>query len=171
MGLAWAVGWGACGLLIGVTSVLFPGLPGWDAFFRIFDAPLPALGMIGFFGGALFSIVLGVAGRNRRLHELSLRRFTAWGAAAGFLLSLVPAAFVVLGLGTFNPSVVPTVWHLTAIIAVPLTLLGAASAAGTLVIARKFEQGESLGASDAAQVQAPAIHVKARPRDRDRTSP
>jgi len=170
MGLTWAVGWGLFGLLIGVTSLLFPGIPGWDTFFRIFDAPLPALGMVGFVAGALFSVVLGVVGHDRNFHELSLRRFTAWGAVGGFLLSLVPAAFVVLGLGTFNPNVVPTVWHLTGIIAVPLTLLGAASAAGTLLIARRFERGQSLGARDDALLQAPASHVKAAPRDRDRTS-
>jgi hypothetical protein len=126
--------------------------------------------MVGFVGGALFSVVLGIVGRDRKFHELSLRQFTAWGALGGLLLSLVPAAFVVLGLGTFNPNVVPSVWHLTAIIGVPLTLLGAASAAATLLIARKFERHQALGARDNALLQTPAIHVKATPRDRDRTS-
>ncbi len=170
MGLAWAVGWGLFGLLIGVTSILFPGLPGWDVFFRIFDAPLPALGMVGFVGGALFSVVLGVAGRDRSFHQLSLPRFTACGATGGFLLSLVPAAFVVLGLGTFNPDVVASVWRLTGIIAVPLTLLGAASAAGTLLIARRLERAQSPGGRDDALLHAPAVQVKATPQDRDRTS-
>lgn len=82
MGLAWAAGWAVFGVLIGVTSVLLPGLP-WDAFFKVFDAPLPALAIPGFLGGALFSIVLGIAGRRLRFDELSLPRFAAWGRWAG----------------------------------------------------------------------------------------
>ena len=71
MGLCWAAGWPIGGVLIGVTSNLLPGLP-WDAFFEVFDAPLPALAIPGFFGGALFSIVLGIAGRRRRFSEMSV---------------------------------------------------------------------------------------------------
>ncbi|MDH4348941.1 MAG: hypothetical protein OEW17_09055, partial [Gemmatimonadota bacterium] len=89
MGLTWALAWALVGLLIGVTSNLLPGLP-WDAFFEVFDAPLPALAIPGFVGGALFSMVLGIAGRRRRFAELSLPRFAAWGAVGGLLLSLVP---------------------------------------------------------------------------------
>ena len=63
MGLVWAVGWALAGLLIGVASMLLPGLP-WDSFFQVFDAPLPALAIPGFFAGAFFSVVLGIAGRR-----------------------------------------------------------------------------------------------------------
>lgn len=52
-GLTWALGWAVAGVLIGVTSRLLPGLP-WDAFFRVFDAPLPALAIPGFFAGVFF---------------------------------------------------------------------------------------------------------------------
>ena len=57
MGLTWAVAWALFGLLIGVSSVLLPFLP-WERFFDVFDAPLPALGVPGFVGGVIFSIVL-----------------------------------------------------------------------------------------------------------------
>ena len=77
MGLTWAVGWAITGVLVGVASLLLPNLP-WDAFFAVFDAPLPALAIPGFVGGAIFSMVLGVVGRRRRFHELSLPRFAAW---------------------------------------------------------------------------------------------
>jgi hypothetical protein len=53
-GLIWAAGWALVGLLIGLTSMLVPGLP-WDSLFAVFDAPLPALAVQGFFGGAIFS--------------------------------------------------------------------------------------------------------------------
>ena len=138
MGLTWAIGWAGVGLLIGVTSKLFPGLPWWDAFFRVFDAPLPALALPGFFGGVLFSTVLRIAGRDRRFDELSLPRFTAWGAAGGILLSLLPAAMVAIGLASTEGSS-RGIWEFTAAIIAPLTILGAGSAAGTLLLARRAE--------------------------------
>jgi hypothetical protein len=139
MGLTWAAGWAVAGLLIGVTSLLLPGLP-WDAFFAVFDAPLPALAVPGFFGGALFSLVLGVAGRNRRFDDLSLPRFGVWGAAGGLLLSLLPATLVVLGLATPAPGL--NVWLSTAVISGPLVLLSAISATGTLALARRAAKAE-----------------------------
>ncbi len=147
MGLTWAIGWALFGLLIGVASKLFPGLPWWDAFFAFFDAPLPALAIPGFVGGALFSVVLGIAGRRRRFDELSLPRFTLWGAVGGLLLSLVPVSMVALGLATLSPQG-GGLWQLTALIAGPLTLLCAASASGSLVLARRSEDRALLAAAD-----------------------
>jgi hypothetical protein len=146
MGLTWAAGWAAFGILIGVTSKLLPGLPWWDAFFAVFDAPLPAFAVPGFVGGAIFSVVLGVAGRHRRFHELSLRRFTAWGALGGLMLSLVPATLVAVGLGTPRGGWVG-LWQFTGAIIGPLTILSAASAAGSLMLARKAEDARSLDAA------------------------
>ena len=144
-GLTWALGWAVGGVLIGVSSLLLPWLP-WEGFFRIFDAPLPALAVPGFFGGMLFSVVLGIAGRNKRFDELSVPRFAAWGAAGGLLLSLLPAALVLLGLASVEGGSLG-IWQLTAVIAAPLTLLSAASAAGSLLLARKSE-GKGLPPGD-----------------------
>ena len=141
MGLTWALAWALVGVLIGVISNLLPGLP-WDAFFEVFDAPLPALAIPGFVGGALFSLVLGIAGRRRKFAELSLPRFAAWGALGGLLLSLVPAALVGAGLATLGSGALG-LWQLTAVIGVPLILLSAASATGTLALARMAEGGAS----------------------------
>ena len=144
MGLTWAVGWALVGLLVGIASKLLPFLP-WDAFFRVFDAPLPALAIPGFIGGALFSIVLGIAGRRRLLHELSLVQIGLWGALGGALLSLIPAAMAGLGLATVNESEW-TVWRLTATIGVPLTVLSALSASVSLALARKANDNERISA-------------------------
>ena len=76
VGLTWAVAWAFVGLLIGLASNLLPGLP-WNAFFDVFDAPLPALAIPGFLGGAFFSLVLGIAERRRRFDQLSVLRFAA----------------------------------------------------------------------------------------------
>jgi hypothetical protein len=150
MGLTWAAGWAVVGVLIGVTSILLPGLP-WDAFFEVFDAPLPALAVPGFFGGVFFSAVLGIAARRRRFDQLSLPQFAAWGAVGGVLLSLFPAALVVVGLATPAPGL--DLWLLTATISGPLALLSAVSASGSLALARMGEDRELLSTgADAAQL-------------------
>lgn len=149
MALTWAVAWALVGLLIGVSSRLLPGLP-WDHFFEVFDAPLPALAIPGFIGGALFSAVLGIAARRRRFDELSLPRFAAWGALGGVLLSLIPAALAVVGLLSVQGGELG-LWQLTAVIAGPLVLLSAASASGSLLLARKAESRDALeGVEDVA---------------------
>jgi hypothetical protein len=132
-GLTWAVAWAVGGILIGVSSIVFPGRL-WDIFFSIFDAPLPALAIPGFFGGVLFSIVLGIAARHRRFEELSLPRFAALGAVGGILLCILPALMLggVGGSGT-------NLWYASMVIGGPFTLLGAASASGSLLLARAAE--------------------------------
>jgi hypothetical protein len=129
--------------------MVLPFLP-WEAFFEIFDAPLPALAIPGFIGGALFSVVLGIAGRRRRFDQLSLPKFALWGAAGGVLLSLIPAALVTVGLATASPDSAG-LWQLTVVASAPLALLSAASAAGSLALARRSSDralgktGEDLG--------------------------
>lgn len=180
MGVAWAAAWALGGMLIGVTSILFPGRL-WDRVFALFDAPLPALAVPGFVGGAIFSVVLGIAGRRRRFDQLSLPRFAAWGAAGGLLLSLVPAGMATIGLATFN--VDP--WRFTATIAGPLIVLSALSAAGSLALARRGanrdRQGGQSHPGDARAIGADApdliggasssvdAPLGAPPRERERT--
>jgi ABC-type dipeptide/oligopeptide/nickel transport system permease component len=148
MGLTWAIGWGLAGLLIGVASILLPGLP-WDRFFEVFDAPLPALAVPGFFGGVFFSMVLGIAGRRRRFRELSLPVFAAWGALGGLLLSLFPAVLVGVGLAS-TEGADRSLWQGIAVIIAPFILLGAVSAAVTLMLARAGERRELSADAEAA---------------------
>jgi hypothetical protein len=130
MGLTWAVGWAIFGLFIGV-GMRFVGLPmGW--FVAVFDSPLPALGVPGFFSGAVFSLVLGVAARRRRFDQLSLPLFAGLGALGGLLLSLIPAG----ALAVQQPGVL-------AVISGTLTVLSAGSATGTLLLARMAEGDSS----------------------------
>ena len=147
MGLTWAAGWAVFGLLIGVASILLPGLP-WDAFFRVFDAPLPALAVPGFFGGVLFSLVLGIAARRRSFEQLSVARFAAWGALGGLLLCLLPHALVAVGLATVASG--GDLWRATAVIAGPFILLSAVSASGSLLLARTAEDRPPLPDSEDA---------------------
>ena len=146
MGLTWAAGWAVFGLLIGVTSKITPFLP-WDSFFEVFDAPLPALAVPGFFGGVLFSIVLGIAARDRKFDELSVKRFAAWGAVGGLLLALLPGFLVAVGLARLATEGA-SLGKLTAIISLPLVALGAASASGSLILARKARKQDELEAGN-----------------------
>lgn len=136
MGLLWGLTWGVGGLGIGVTSVLTPFLP-WDAFFRVFDAPLPALAVPGFIAGLVFSGVLRVAARKRPLAELSTRQFAVWGAIGGLLVALIPDLLVALGLGTVSETA-PPLWQLTAIIATPLVTLGSFTSSLAFQIAKRI---------------------------------
>ncbi len=136
MGLIWAAGWALVGVLIGLSWSL--GLP-MEWFVEVFDAPLPALAIPGFFSGAVFSTVLGIAGRRRRFDELSLPRFGAWGAVGGLLLGLFPSLVAV---STGAASVAAA-----AVIIGTLTLLSAVSASSSLALARMAEERELLDAS------------------------
>jgi hypothetical protein len=150
--LTWAAAWAVFGVLIGVASKLMPGLPWWDSFFEVFDAPLPAFAVPGFVGGVFFSMVLGIAGRRHRFRDLSLRRFAAWGALGGLLLILFPFALVAVGLASREGSSIGT-WQILATMGPPFILLSAASAAGSLKLARIGERRASLEASeDVAEV-------------------
>jgi hypothetical protein len=150
MGITWAIGWGMVGLLIGLVSVVTPFLP-WEVFFNVFDAPLLTLAIPGFFGGVLTSMVLGIAGRNRRFDQLSLPWLALVGALGGVLLAIFPAVLVTVGLATLNPNA-PGLLALTGTLGVPMALLGSASAAGTLVLARKAEGGTLQKPSDFASL-------------------
>ena len=149
MGVTWAFGWAIAGVSIGVASLLLPGLP-WDAFFDVFDAPLPAFAVPGFFAGVFFSVVLGIAARGRRLEELSLARVAAWGALGGLLLTAFPFALVAVGLASREGSSVGT-WQILAVITGPFVLLSAASASASVLLARRADRR---GPRNARQVEA-----------------
>lgn len=144
--MTWAIAWAIGGLLIGVSSLLLPFLP-WDGFFRVFDAPLPAMGVPGFFAGAIYAMIVGIVARRKRFHELSMRSVALWGAIGGALLAALPAMMVLTdtarvaeyGLG---------IWKHAAIIFTPVVLFSTASATGSLLIARRAQDRDLLESAD-----------------------
>jgi hypothetical protein len=130
MGLTWAVVWAPVAVLIG----LFVDPDG------SMDEMWPAIGAYsGFLGGVAFSVVLGIAARRRSLDELPLARVAAWGALAGLLVGVLP--FTIGEPATERP-----LWLLAGVVIGSITLVSAVSAAGSLALARRAEQRESLGA-------------------------
>ena len=135
MGLAWALGWAPIGALLG--SALWIVLDPPVGLMSVVEINAIAFGGLGFAGGALFSMVLRLAERRRRFDELTVGRFAAWGAIGGFLLGGL-AVFA----GFWGASGIPV---LGITVAVAATVLGSASAAGTLALARRAEDRELLG--------------------------
>jgi hypothetical protein len=131
MGLLWAVPWAIVAVLIGM--VVDPDGSMDEMWWVIGAYP-------GFLGGVLFSIVLAVAERHRSLSELSTRRFGAWGAHAGLVIGVLPFL-----LGT--PSAEIDVARLATVVIGSFTLMSAASAAGSLALARRGHAHTLLDAS------------------------
>ena len=76
MGVTWAAAWSAVGLV-----------PRWVLGFNA-DAPFPLVfGVLGFFAGITFSVLLLLTKGRRRFDQMSLPRFAGWGALGGLLLS------------------------------------------------------------------------------------
>lgn len=127
MGLTWAIAWAPIGLLIGFIV---------DRDGRM-DEPWIAVGAFpGFFAGVMFSILLGIVGRRHRFEDFSIRRFAAWGAGAGLAMSVLPFL-----MGSANPAL--PAWF-PAVVIGSITVLGSASAAASLALARKAER-QALG--------------------------
>lgn len=131
MGLTWAIGWAIVGggIMEGIV----------DPHGRILDMWPQTLAIPGFVGGVVFAGMLWMAEGRRRFDELSLPRFGALGALVGVMLGgLAVAAGAGSGVASF--------WLRTAVIVAPVTLLSAASATGSLALARKAQRHGALSA-------------------------
>ena len=139
MGLTWALGWGLVGGVLEFFANFIPAL-------NVVDMWIQSLAIPGFIAGAAFSVVLGVAGRGRAFGELSLPRFASWGATGGLLLGATLFLIRVANAG------LPASWLPTMVVLGTLTTLSAASAAGTLALARRGEASPALDGPSAPKV-------------------
>ncbi len=138
VGLTWAVGWTVVGLSVMMFADAFLG---FDA--SVVDLWIPVFAYPAFLSGVTFSTVLGIAGRRRRLDEMSLRRFAGWGALGGLL---VGGFIATMGTVAGFPG-----WGL--VIGSTVTMLCTGSAAGSLALARMAEERALLAATaDLAEV-------------------
>jgi hypothetical protein len=147
MGLVWGVIWGLVGGFVMEAIV--------DPHGRIGDMWPPFFAMLGFAGGALFSMMLWISEGRRRFDELSLPRLTGLGTLGGLLMGGYAAS-------QLNPTV--PLWVRAAVLISP-PLLCAASAYSTLVLARKA-QGLVGGPASAvaAEIELPEHDARRLPR-------
>jgi hypothetical protein len=148
-GLTFAVGVGVVGSLIGLAALVFGQASVDDLRF------VAKLSVVAFIVGVGFSGALALAARGRTFEKLSLRYVTALGAAGGFLYFLFIAAM--------NGARVWSVWAALGNLTI-LTVLGAGSAAGMLLLARKAKEalssGENMRSLGAGTPEAPLARRK-----------
>jgi hypothetical protein len=130
MGLAWAVVWAPIAVVIG--TIVDPDESMDEMWVAVGGYP-------GFLCGAVFSVVLNIAVRRRRLEELSLPRSGVLGALSGLLVGVLP--FV---LGT--PTKEHPLWLLGLVIIGSITLMSAVSAVVSVLLARMAKKRELRGA-------------------------
>ena len=129
MGIIWALGGALVGGLIeGILNIL----PGSDMWLGV-DMWPAALAIPAFLAGVAFSVVLVLAEGRRGFDELRLPRVALWGALGGVLLGGV------VGLPLVGLAV--------------LALTSAASAAGTLALARRGAPATSIGGESEQHVE------------------
>jgi len=135
MGLTWAVAWFGVGMIMLLGILLLTGETGADV-------PYPlGFGAFGFVAGVAFSGVLGLVDGNRRFDQMSLPRFAGWGAAGGFLLSVIFVSAVALLED-------PSFWGNLVVLGPVFAVAGAGTAAGSLALARSAEDQELLEAGE-----------------------
>jgi hypothetical protein len=120
IGLAWAAVWAPIGQLMG--TIWNPASSMDEMWVAVGAGP-------GFLCGVVFCAVLGMAVGPCRLDELPIPRTGAWGVVSGLFVGALPFT-----LGT--PSTDLPLWRLGAEIIGPVTLLSAASAVGSALLAR-----------------------------------
>lgn len=120
--IAWAVVWAPVAVLAGLMVDPDGSM----------DEMWVAIGAYpGFICGLLFSALLWIAHRHRRIEELSLPRAATWGAAAGLLVSLLP----LLAAEPTGAWGLPR-WLLAVVIIGAITLLSATSAVVSVALFR-----------------------------------
>ncbi len=136
MGLTWAAGWFGVGAIVLFLVGLAMGVP--VGLGLIVGGSLFYAGA-GFLGGAAFSVILGITEGRRRFDQMSLPRFTVWGAMGGGLLSILWVVTLLVAVGA-QPLALATAF------VVLVTLLGAGSAAASLALARRADDRDLLRA-------------------------
>src|SRR5687768_3771923 len=121
MGAIWGIIWGLVG------GFVMEGIV--DPHGEIGDMWPPFFAMLGFAGGMLFSVILWISEGRRRFDELSLPRLTGLGALGGLLMG---------GLATADLNAAAPFW-VRAVVLIAPPILCAASAASTLMLARRAQ--------------------------------
>lgn len=138
MGLTWAAGWMPIGAMCAFGLWLLGGIGPAEPLGLVWTYA-KLFGAFGLVGGGVFSAVLRLTEGRRRFDQLSLPRFATWGGIGGLVMGGLAILYGAGGPG-FDLE------H--AIVIGFATLLGTASAAGTLALARQGDDRELLSTSE-----------------------
>jgi hypothetical protein len=139
--LIWAVLWIPLGVAVGV--IWYARTPPYDLITDVNAPPQypPALPIVaqetlafmiwGAVVGIFFAVILLAAERRRTIHELSTRRFAAWGVVAALALPVV-----LIGIDWTQSDRVYIGWAIAALLILS-ALFGAACSVGMLQIAKR----------------------------------
>jgi hypothetical protein len=125
VGLAWALAWAPVAVVIGI-GIIDPDESMDEMWFVIGAYP-------GFLCGVIFSAVLAIVERGRRLDELPFSRIALLGAASGLSVGLVPFA---LG----EPTTTVPLWQLVGGFAGAVVLLSTLSAMASALVLRTLRR-------------------------------
>ena len=158
--LVWGAAWAPVGVVWGIASWLGLGSAPWWSMPLVWVVP-PAImwGTWGFVNGAAFAALLAAGEARRPLDELSPARAALWGALGGGampLLVLTLLTLVTRPIGVLTPGWMVSLLGAGAISAA----LGAASAAGTVTLARRAPD-PALAAAAAEDEDEPATPLPA----------
>jgi len=123
-GITWAAAWSVVGTILQGGLALFGIL-------RAPDLPTTPLvwGLMGFYGGSMFGVLLSLTEGRRTLEGLRIGRVAVWGALAGFAIPIV------YNLMRGDPNAISMISVLSsALIVAPLS---AASASGMTALAQR----------------------------------
>ena len=156
---AWAVTWATGGFVIGLVRRFFvagENPTAWTPTVALKTALWSAadLAIFGAISGLVFATIVASRG-PLRLPQLSLRRMAVWGAASALLL---PVEGLLIELEKYVGMPGYVIERL-----ITYGALGALCAAGTLALARRGRDGESL---TAGEFRVPVAREKADVRDR-----
>ena len=129
LGVVWAVVWAPVAVLVG-TFIVDPD--------NSMDEMWVAVGAYpGFLCALIFSAVVALVGRSRRLDEISLVRVATWGALAGVLVGVFPFT---VGRST---SALP-LWQLAAAVIGSIAFMSGISAIATALWSRRLWSNRSV---------------------------
>jgi hypothetical protein len=139
MGLTWALPWGGVGgSMTGLAVLLFLRVSFGAPLIRVAISSAVSVGVaasvIGFALGSAFGLTLLAAERNRTLSSLTATRCAAWGTLVGAALS---TSLVIVSEGNLSPSG-------AGLFIGVCSVLGGASAAASLALAKRSDEGAGL---------------------------
>lgn len=131
--IAWGVGWGGVGTAIATALRFFDSIPLGRAILDGLGMGI-RIGIIGGIAGTAFFVFISLAYRGKRLRDISWIRFGLGGAVLAGLF--VPSFLQTMNLLTDGHMVG---WNLVADDAVFSAVFGGITAAGTMLLAQRYE--------------------------------